>query len=435
MEVATMDTREQQTEHPVEEPRNGDDDDDDKSLSLAQQLITEIMLSPTNPNPNALHALASLLETQESRYVEEHGHSSLSNGPNGRVSHNIGRLENLIRYPHTFEDNVTENIKNWAGDDNSRFSGDECSEKNISAGDRPTNSEMLRIYATGLLSVILAGGGQVVEDVLTSGLPAKLMRYIRLQVLGEMNTSQKEVGLIRQALDATPFESRKIGDMGLIDDQTVERGFNKIQVHEDECRNDDRELMTSQKLAAEAFCQYAIDEDIGEDKWNNWEFHDGIQKCNERYRGRVRLRGKGRIAEGVVDYERALNLTSPGFGMQLGQGRNTSSNADAVIGINDDCFEVCKVGTRDITQWVKKATRAAEAEATSANLSAEAVKFAAADLVKTAALEESIDFRSSYSTFVFESTKDEEAAVLAASKVAYDTANATEVSRISSIVN
>ncbi|KAI3919224.1 hypothetical protein MKW92_012792 [Papaver armeniacum] len=500
-----MDTQEQQIEdHPVEEPRIGDDDDD-QTLTLAQQLITEIMLSPTNPNPNALHALASLLETQESRYLEEHGHSSLSNGPNGRVSHNIGRLGNLIRedrdeffqlissrflsetrystsvqsaaarlllscsltwtYPHTFEDNVTENIKNWADDDNSRFSGDECIEKNISAEDRPTDSEMLRTYATGLLSVILAGGGQVVDDVLASELPAKLMRYLRLQVLGEMNTSQKEVryptenkivacirgredsrGRIRQVLDATPLESRKIGDMGLIDDQIVERGFNKIQVHEDECWNDDRELMTSRKLAAEAYCQYPIDEDISEEKWNNWEFHDGIEKFNERHRGRVRLRGKGRIVEGVIDYERALNLTSPGFGIQLGQGRNSrdrnllknsdtkdepdamkhSSKADAVIGINDDCFEVCKVGTRDITQWVKKATRAAEAEATAANLSAEAVKFAAldaADLVKTAALE------------VFESTKDEEAAVLAASKMACDTANATEVSRNSSNVN
>lgn len=302
-------------------------------------------------------------------------------------------------------------------------------------------------------------GGQVVEDVLASELPAKLMRYLRLQVLGEMNTSQKEFryptenkivacirgredgrGRIRQVLDATPLESRKIGDMGLIDDQIVERGFNKIQVHEDECWNDDRELMTSRKLAAEAYCQYPIDEDISEEKWNNWEFHDGIEKFNERHRGRVRLRGKGRIVEGVIDYERALNLTSPGFGIQLGQGRNSrdrnllknsntkdepdamkhSSKADAVIGINDDCFEVCKVGTRDITQWVKKATSAAEAEATAANLSAEAVKFAAldaADLVKTAALE------------VFESTKDEEAAVLAASKMACDSANATEVSR------
>lgn len=185
-----MDTQEQQIEdHPVEEPRNGDDDDD-QTLTLAQQLITEIMLSPTNPNPNALHALASLLETQESRYVEEHGHSSLSNGPNARASHNIGKLGNLIRedpdeffqlissrflsetrystsvqsasarlllscsltwtYPHTFEDNVTENIKNWADDDNPIFSGDECID--ISAEDGPTDSEMLRTYATGLLN-------------------------------------------------------------------------------------------------------------------------------------------------------------------------------------------------------------------------------------------------------------------------------------------
>ncbi|MCL7026290.1 hypothetical protein MKW94_025957 [Papaver nudicaule] len=511
MEVETTmddDTQEQQQTEPSPPPNLWDDEN---CLSLAQDLIDIIMESPTNPIPDALHALASLLENQESRYMEQHGQSSLSNnGPNGRVSQNIGKLGHLIRsndeffklissrflsetrystsvqsaaarlllscsltwtYPHVFEDNVIENIRNWAADDAARFSGDEYTGKSNSAGDKPTDSEMLRTYATGLLSVILAGGGQVVEDLLTIGLPAKFMRHLRLEVLGEINASQKDVryltetksmacirgredgrARVRQVLDAFPLESRRIGDGGL-DDQTVERGFNNMEVHEEGCWDDGRELMTSRKLAdecAEAVCKYAVDEDIGEDRWNNWEFHDGLENCSERYRGRGRFRGKGRTCEGVVDHERALNLASPGYGIHLGQGRNSKdrnllrnpdskgepdamkhpSKADALMRKdNDDCFEVCKVGSRDITQLVKKATRAAEALATEANGSAEAVKCAveaAADDVKISALKE------------FESTKDEEAAVLAASKMAcavVDAANATEVSRSSSNAN
>ena len=57
---------------------------------------------------------------------------------------------------------------------------------------------------------------------------------------------------------------------------------------------------------------------------------------------------------------------------------------------NDDCFQECKVGSKDISDLVKKAVRAAEAEARAANAPAEAVRAAgdaAAEVVKTAALE------------------------------------------------
>ncbi|XP_051116017.1 uncharacterized protein LOC127241143 [Andrographis paniculata] len=40
---------------------------------------------------------------------------------------------------------------------------------------KASNAEMLRTYATGLLAACLKNGGQLVEDVLTSGLSAKLM--------------------------------------------------------------------------------------------------------------------------------------------------------------------------------------------------------------------------------------------------------------------
>jgi hypothetical protein len=46
-------------------------------------------------------------------------------------------------------------------------------------------------------------GGQVVEDVLTSGLSAKLMRYLRVRVLGETSTSQKDATHLTESKHAS----------------------------------------------------------------------------------------------------------------------------------------------------------------------------------------------------------------------------------------
>jgi HIV-1 Vpr-binding protein len=51
-------------EDEEEEPRN----EDDELIAKAQKLMEKITSSPENPSPLVLHALASLLETQESRY-------------------------------------------------------------------------------------------------------------------------------------------------------------------------------------------------------------------------------------------------------------------------------------------------------------------------------------------------------------------------------
>lgn len=42
--------------------------EDDKLIAKAQKLMEKITSSPDNPNLSVLHGLASLLETQESRY-------------------------------------------------------------------------------------------------------------------------------------------------------------------------------------------------------------------------------------------------------------------------------------------------------------------------------------------------------------------------------
>lgn len=43
--------------------------EDDELVAKAQKLMEKTTASPDNPNPTVLHALASLLETQEARYV------------------------------------------------------------------------------------------------------------------------------------------------------------------------------------------------------------------------------------------------------------------------------------------------------------------------------------------------------------------------------
>lgn len=122
--------------------------------------------------------------------------------------------------------------------------------------------------------------------------------------------------------------------------------------------------------------------------------------------------------EGGVEIEHVLNSLGSGIrlrGQGQGKGRNFRdkilvksvelkcvADAKKLSGMvggdlmiverddSDDCFQDCKVGSKDIFEIVKMAVRAAEAEARTANASLEAIKAAgdaAAELVKTAALE------------------------------------------------
>ncbi|KAK6927757.1 hypothetical protein RJ641_006348 [Dillenia turbinata] len=507
MEANAAIVAESQNSAPSEEPQSsspppayqvaedgtsgGDDDEESEVMSKAQILMEKITSSQENPNPNVLHALASILETQESKYMEETGHSSSNN----RSSHNIGKLGNLVRendeffelisskclsesgyttsvraaamrllvscsltwvvYPHVFEETVMENIKNWVMDETSKFSGDH-------GGKNSSDADMLKTYSTGLLVACLAG------------------------VLGDANMSQKESGHVtenkiiagptsvrhkeenrsrfRHILGANHLEDSGIVDEGILDDRGV-GGYGK------ECGVDAGEPL-------DAFCE-GVDlcevNTESEDIWHSRDLHDGKTKCGDRIgpgrsgreedldesgrddsrrrlnRGWGRYRGRGRTGEGATEHEQASS--SPGSGVRLA-GRNlkdrisvrssdlrkmtdvtklsgkTSADGLAVEREdNDDCFLECKVGSKDISDLVKKAVRAAEAEAKAANAPTEAIKAAgdaAAELVKSAAVEE------------FKATNDEEAAVLAASRAAstvIDAATAVQVSRSSSGMN
>ncbi|KAK7410307.1 hypothetical protein VNO78_00997 [Psophocarpus tetragonolobus] len=504
----------------VPPPRDEEEDskkEEEELIAKVNKLMEKITSAPDNPNATVLHALASILETQELRYMEENGHSSSSTA---RAAHSIGRLGGLIRendeffelisskflletrystsvqaaagrlllccsltwiYPHVFEESVMENIKNWVMDDNTGLPPEEQNLKHNPRRREASDSEMLKTYSTGLLAVCLAGGGQIVEDVLTSGLSAKLMRYLRLRVLGETIGNQKDVTLItenrhtsanasgrgredgrgrfRQLLESNHLDDTRMIDERSIDDVTLERLPDR-SISGQTCQEGSWIDGEPPDGLGEGADVHEVDSD-GEDRWRCRDIRDGRIKYGEHddnarddssrrraNRGWGRSRGKGRVNEGTLETD--SNLSSPGSGSRLGQGRSVRDrsairNADVrrvtdskkILGRspsessaleredNDDCFQECRIGSKDITDLVRKAVRAAEAEARSANAPEEAVKAAgdaAADLVKTAASEE------------YKSSNDEEAGFLAASRAAstvIDAASAVEVSRSS----
>lgn len=467
------------------EDQEEEGNEDEELMTKAQSLMEKITSSADNPNPSVLHALSSLLETQESLYIKEHGFS-LSNG---RASHSIGRLGNLIRdndeffelisskflsesgysmavqaaaarlllscsltwnFPHVFEEPDVANVKAWVMDDTIKFSCEDQNSKHEEGKKEASDNEMLKTYATGLLAVCLAGGGQIVEDVLTSGLSAKLMRYLRIRVLGDSSISQRDAPAAAsfKGRDEARGRVKQVHGMSHLDDRPLD----------DRCvgREQDRSLCMDVRgencWVGESPDETAAEVDlcdvdaVAEDGWRDRDTHDGKLKFGELGgrddSSRRRVRRKGKTTEGSTENER--ELTSPGSGSILGgRGKNSSKYLDArkvadakrivekanLDGLvverddNDECFLDCMVGSRDISDLVRKAVRAAEAEAREANGPAEAIRAAgdaAAEVVKTAALEE------------FKTTNNEEAAVLAASKAAstvIDAANAVEVSR------
>ncbi|KAI5656747.1 hypothetical protein M9H77_25540 [Catharanthus roseus] len=501
----------------------GEEDESEALIAKAQGLMDKITANHENPSPVALHKLSSLLETQESRYMEEIGHSSLNN--NGRSSHSIGRLGNLIRendeffelisskflsesrysvsiqaaaarlllscsltwvHPHFFEEPVLEKIKVWVMEETMRSSGDDRNWKDESGARKCSDFEMLKTYSTGLLAVCLASGGQVVEDVLTSGLSAKLMRYLRVRVLGEIGASQKDStsqtesksfqitssmrnreevrGRLRQATENSHFDVPRAVETGVSDNQLSDRDHERDMV---------RQAHEEQWAVVEPLDGIARDTNIFdtdaevEEKCNDRDLCDGRTKSAGRSmrdedfdesgrddlsrrrvnRGSARSRGKGRLNEGAAENED--NLASPGSGIKLGgQGRNMKErsalrnhelkkNSDGKkslsrIGVDgfpferderDDCFQGCTIGSKDFTDLVRKAVTAAEAEARAVNAPAEAIKTAG---------DAAAELVKSAALEEYKKTNDEEAAVKAASTAAstvVDAANAVEVSR------
>lgn len=224
------------------------------------------------------------------------------------------------------------------------------------------------------------------EDVLTSGLSAKLMRYLRIRALGETSLNQKDAPYSAESKNTT--------------------SANCVRGREDS-RSRFRQVSETSHLDAPRMIEDgSLDDQTAE------QDHD--RRLARGNRGWSRSKGKGKVNEG--DGENEQGLVSPDSGSGLGaDGRSLKdrvitksfelkrfpdpkkgsgrTGGDSLVierDDNDDCFQECKVGTKDISDLVKKAVRAAEAEARAANAPAEAVKAAgdaAAEAVQSAALE------------------------------------------------
>ena len=285
------------------------------------------------------------------------------------------------------------------------------------------------------------------EDVLTSGLSAKLMCYLRVRVLGEITAGQNDAchlseskslsgsvsfrsrdegrGRVRQVLETTHIDDPRIIDEKSLDDHCAELDRERStsrQSRGEEYWVGDRQLTDGMSEGVDMH-----DVDAGsEERWHIRDIHDGKMRYGEVdengrddssrrriNRGSARSRGKGRTTEGIMENEQSL--ISPGSGSRFGlahsmRDRSLSKHLDArkvleakkCVGKtnadnmvveredNDECFQGCRVGSKDFTDLVKKAVRAAEAEARTANAPVGAIKAAgeaAAEVVKCAALE------------------------------------------------
>ncbi|KAJ0262950.1 DDB1- and CUL4-associated factor 1 [Hirschfeldia incana] len=433
----------------------GQQKEEDELIVKAQKLMDSITTGANNPNPTILHALSHILESQESLFIKENGFYA-----SGRSNHISGKLCNLIRendeffelissnfltentystavkaasvrllmncsltsmYPYVFDDEVTDNFKNWVLDEAVKFPGEHPGSKEAS------DAEMLKTYSTGLLAISLSSRGQLVEDVLASGLSAKLMHYLRVRVIGESSTSS------RDALHTTEAKhvSLKAKEEGrgrvrrVVD--TVEGGDHVLEADSGrEMGQSEGEFEIDGNVSAVVDCKLKpVDDNTGRDDPSRHRMN------------RSKSRGR-KVNEGATDTD--FLLTSP-RSIRLGvRDRDVSKNSDVrnaedvtlclgkmksgimVIerGENDECFQGCEIGTKNITDLVKSAIGAAETEARAAHAPDDAAKAAgdaAAELVKTAALEE------------FKSSGSEEAALSAAVRAATTVIDAAEVSR------
>lgn len=301
------------------------------------------------------------------------------------------------------------------------------------------------MYSSSCSWPLQCRGGQVVEDVLTSGLASKLMRYLRVNVLGEVNGNQKDVcpstdkslslgnsfrtreegrPRVRQLLETSHADDFRIKEERLHDGQHLERDQDRCasrKPHGEESWQDGKGLLDLDVERADVHDvgigseEHWPGQDTCESKFRFGDLDEGGREDSRRRvnRGLLKSKAKGRVTEGMVDNEQALS--SPGSGSHVGQLRSLRDRAltknldvrkikdakkpggkTSTDGLvinreeNDECFQNCRVGNKDISDLVKKAVSAAEAEARSENAPDEAIKAAgdaAAEIVKCAALE------------------------------------------------
>lgn len=275
---------------------------------------------------------------------------------------------------------------------------------------------------------------QLVEDVLTCGLSSKLMRYIRLRVLGEScqrdsgheidaRTSASSRARARQPVEAARIDDTRRPNERPLEDHIGERNQEGVFCGHtrDKCRGIDGQPPDKFEEGLDS-CDVDAGGDArwsGQDSWDEetgQDFDDiGRDDCSRRklQHGLGKAKGKGWTSEASDQ-----NKASPGSGSHLGigkvaRGKNSSRQleckktsdtqrlssrlpSESLVMDKDEYVEFigdCKVGTRDFSDLVKEAVRAAEAEARKAHASVEAIKAvtaAAAEVVKSAAMEVSI---------------------------------------------
>ncbi|KAG8066834.1 hypothetical protein GUJ93_ZPchr0004g40143 [Zizania palustris] len=512
-------------------PAAAQEEDEEALLTRAQAIITRVVEREDNPNPRLLHTLATICEAHEARYVQECTNNPSYNNTNARNSHTIGKLANLLRendefyelvfckflsdntysaavrsaaarlllssysawtpqYPHAFEDAIVENIKNWVTED--AGVSIECEWEHLGKNDKPTDADMLRTYAIGLLAMALGSGGQLVEDVLALGVSAKFMHFLRIRVHGDVTSAQKDHNLSvdtkhprgrdenriksRLVQDSSRWDGLKSGE-GVSTDPTLEKDYDRIMgvphAHGEQWIDEAASLLpeyadSSSNLfdvtEAGATNERSYSASIYDKKYRAGERHSALrpsrdEEVNENMREDMlkrklsrtgsRLRGKGNAGESLPESEKTP--LSPTSGLRTGARTSRDNNTAKIeepkkaIDVNnsspgpefsviskeeyEDRFKDCIIGLKDISDIVLKAVRAAEAEARSANAPDEAVKAAgdaAAELVKSAALE------------VWKSGNNGDEVLLAAEKAAatvVEAAMSTSVSRSSNQVS
>jgi HIV-1 Vpr-binding protein len=300
------------------------------------------------------------------------------------------------------------------------------------------------IHLIRAFSIFHLSGGQLVEDVLTMGVSAKLMRFLRIRVLGEASSSQRDSnhpqdtrhprgrddnrGKLRLAHDVSRLDGTRVGYgtlTGLTAEKDNEPGVGMRQAlgerltddtvdSSDNCDIPEADGTNDQSYGTSvcdtksrfgerhSVMRLAKDEDISE---------NGELLKRKPNRGTARLKVKGKAGESCPESD--MTPLSPTSGLRIG-GRatrdrnavrvvdpkkatdvnNISAGLESLSAISreeyEDRFRDCIIGLKDISDIVLKAVRAAESEARSANAPDEAVKAAgdaAAELVKSAALE------------------------------------------------
>lgn len=285
--------------------------------------------------------------------------------------------------------------------------------------------------------------GGIVEEVLATGVAGKLMHYLRVRVLKETKdwaTSENRNSVSSAIKVKDDVKSRAKLPSEALETDVLQAG--------NECLASTDKLAERETLVEKNISSYDADDDgdwMGEEKLQRRERRDGKgkmvdsnraslaarkdcgidealrgepskRKGDARDRGSSKIKGKGKISEGMSDDNKDSSTLSGGgqINFYSDKAKSLRENdarteagrflAQVVEGVDicedvpfvenekeaDEHYDSVIVGEVDISTPVKKAARAAETEAKSARASLEAVKAAgeaAADLVKAAALE------------------------------------------------